>query len=163
MTPRRRCSIDWLSTSRVHSIAAVTSTAIVAFQLSRVCSQIQRSVPGAAALLHRMSTWPNSSTARATMAATSSSSVTSARIAMAPLPAAAAASRTSSSRRAASSTRAPSRTNTEPRTGPSPVLAPVMIATLPANRPVITQILLSGCLVAAAGYRVDSNDARIVF
>jgi hypothetical protein len=43
------------------------------------------------------------------------------------------------------------------------VLAPVMIATLPANRPVITQILLSGCLVAAARYRVDSNDARIAF
>ncbi len=53
----------------------------VAFQFSRVCSQMYRSVPGAAALLHKTSMCPNSSTARATMAMTSSSLVTSTRIA----------------------------------------------------------------------------------
>jgi hypothetical protein len=40
ITPARRSSIDCLRTSRVHSMAAVTSMAIVAFQFSRVCSQM---------------------------------------------------------------------------------------------------------------------------
>ena len=118
----------------MHSIAAVTSMAMVAFQFSSVCSQTHRSVPGAAALLHMMSTWPNTSTARETIAATSVSLVTSARMAIAPFPAAAAASRTSSSLRAANSTRAPSRAKVAAITGPSPVLAPVMIATFPSSR-----------------------------
>ena len=91
MEPERRSSIDCFNTSRVHSIAAVTSIAIVAFQFSSVCSHTHVSVPGAAALFTMTSTWPNASTARVIIAATSASSVTSARIAIAPSPASVAA------------------------------------------------------------------------
>ncbi len=94
-----------------------------------------RSVPGVAALLHRTSTRPKVSTQRATIAVTSDSMVTSARMATASAPQAAATSKTSSSRRAATSTWAPWSTNSCAITGPSPVLAPVMMATFPANRP----------------------------
>ena len=71
------------------------------------------------------------------MAMTSSSRVTSTRMATAFFPQAAAASATSSSRRAVSSTLAPWSTNILAITGPRPVLAPVMIAVLPSRRPVM--------------------------
>jgi hypothetical protein len=45
----RRCVIDRLGTVRVHSIAAVRSLAMVAFELFRVCSQTNVSTPDAAA------------------------------------------------------------------------------------------------------------------
>ena len=122
------------TTSRLHSMAAVTSTAMVAFQFSSVCSQMYLSVPGIAALLIMISTLPHRLIATSTMAATSASCVTSARIATADSPISAAAFSTSSMRRAAITTFAPSATSIFDMIGPRPVLAPVTIATLSVNR-----------------------------
>src|SRR5579864_1501819 len=138
--PDRRSIMLRRRTSRLHSIAAVTSMAIVAFQLSSVCSQTWRSVPGWAALFIITSTRPKASMAVPTMRTTCCSSVTSV-VTLATAPPASRTSWAVSSscavRRAASTSDAPSALNRPAITRPRPSLAPVMMTTLPVRRPIV--------------------------
>ena len=156
MDPLWRSRMLCLTTSRLQSMAAVTSTAMVAFQFSRVWSQMCRSLPGCAALLHMTSTRPYSATVSATMAMTAPSSVTSVvrAIALPPLARTAAATCSRSSvRRPANVRWAPSPANRWAMTSPNPSPAPVMMTTLSANlsmcplrrRPMASRRTISQC------------------